>query len=50
MILALSGKGRVGQSSVYDTDSVDALQQRKEQGNPISLRSVDLWFTFRPTV
>ena len=45
VILVLSGKGGVGKSTVYDTDSVDPLRQRKE-GKLKSLRSVDLWFTF----
>ena len=50
MILVLSGKGGVGQSTVNDTDSKESSQQRKEQGNLKSLRSVDLWFTLRTTL
>jgi len=30
VILVLSGEGGVGKSTVYDTDSMDSLQQRKE--------------------
>jgi len=45
VILVLSGKGGVGKSTVYDTDSMDPSQQRKE-GKLKSLRSLDLWFTF----
>jgi len=35
------GKGGVGKSTVYDTNSMDSLQQRKA-GMPKSLCSVDL--------
>jgi len=45
VILVLSGEGGAGKSTVYDTDSMDSLQQKKE-GKLKSLRSLDLWFTF----
>jgi len=30
VILVLSGEGGAGKSTVYDTDSMDSLQQKKE--------------------
>ena len=41
VILVLCGKGGVGKSTVYDTVSMDSLQQRKE-GKLKPLHSVDL--------
>ena len=40
----LVGKGGVGESTIYDTESMDSLLKRKE-GKLISLCSVDLPLT-----
>ena len=45
MILVLSRKQGVGESTVYDTDRVESSQQRVE-GKLKYLCFVDLWFTF----